>query len=57
MRDARTILNELLRQLNIADEYASGENSGSVPSVWQIQNGLLRDLAREALSSVTSQIT
>jgi hypothetical protein len=41
-------LTDLLRQLDVADAYAKDENRGPVPSVWQLQNGLLRDCVRKA---------
>jgi hypothetical protein len=40
-------LTDLLRQLDVADAYAKDENRGPVPSVWQLQNGLLRDCVRK----------
>lgn len=57
MQDIRTILNDLLKQVAVSDFYAAQENESKVPSVWQLQNSLLREKAHEALRCVTSQIT
>lgn len=59
MFDVRSILTELLKQIDISDQYAADakEPGDRVPSVWQLQNGLIRDKAREALDSATSKIT
>ncbi len=57
MRDVRTILAEMLKQIDVSDQYANAENTSRVPSVWQIQNGHLRTLAKDALDSATSRIT
>jgi len=44
-------LEELIRQLDTADRYAADDNAGPVPSVWQLQNALLREKASEALEA------
>lgn len=57
MPDIRTVLTELLHQLDISDQYAAQENPSRMPTVWQIQNSLLRDKAKEAVTSATSSVS
>jgi hypothetical protein len=53
MLKATNAIIELLRQLEVSDEYAKQENNSPVPSVWHIQNCLLRDRAREVMAALT----
>lgn len=45
---AQQALDNLLKQLVVADEYAAAENPGPLSSVWQIQNAHLRAYALAA---------
>ncbi len=57
MTDVRSILKELIKQLDVSDAYAAQDNASPVRSVWQLQNGHLLILAQDALASATSSIT
>jgi len=47
-------LDDLQRQLDVADRYAKDENKDpKMPSVWEIQNGHLRDYARQVREALT----
>ena len=54
MRKVEAALLKLMRQLEVSDEYAKQENSGPLPSVWQLQNSHIRDRAREALAAIAA---
>lgn len=41
----KRVLADLKRQLEVSDRYAAEENKDRLPSIWQIQNGHLRDYA------------
>lgn len=45
-------LQNLLKELDVSDAYAKRENPDTLPSVWQIKNGLLRDQAKDALAAL-----
>ena len=47
-------LTDLLTQLDVSDAYAREDNSGSVPTVWQLQNGHLRSYADKIASLIPS---
>lgn len=48
-------LDVLLTQLRISDSYATDDNLNAVPSVWQIQNSLLRDAANAATIALAKE--
>lgn len=46
-------LDRLERQLDVADGYAKDDNKDKLPSVWQIQNGHLRDYVKQVREAIT----
>ena len=52
---ARKALMELSRQLIDSHEYAREENPSAVPSMWQIQNGHLRDCLARVFAALDAQ--
>lgn len=54
LRKAEAEILELLRQLGVSDEYAKGAKAAGdhLPSVWEIQNGHIREHAREIMAAL-----
>ena len=51
---ARMGLDDLFRQLDLSDAHARLDDPGAVPSAWRIQNGHLRDRARDVLAALAT---